>query len=153
MADNPDGMTVRQVKRCADTVRWLHDSMDRYDAMPEGEANNHVDFRAQEGYPEDDITEDDIMDSGHPPGRCKKPGKTQQEILQRARRIETRLTGLIVAMGYDTESQRPTLVDGRVQLPSRHTSMQQVIDIIPDDSVGPVEVYIGDRLIAMVDKC
>ena len=34
---NPDGMTVRQVKRCADTVRWLYDSMDRYDAMPEGE--------------------------------------------------------------------------------------------------------------------
>jgi len=38
---NPDGMTVRQVKRCADTLRWLYDSMDRYDAMPEGEDKEH----------------------------------------------------------------------------------------------------------------
>lgn len=34
---NPDGMTVRQVKDCAQTLRWLYDSMDRLDAMPEGE--------------------------------------------------------------------------------------------------------------------
>lgn len=34
---NPYGMTAQQLKDCADTLRWLYDSMDRLDAMPEGE--------------------------------------------------------------------------------------------------------------------
>lgn len=34
---NPDGMTVRQVKDCVDTLRWLYDSMDRLDILPEGD--------------------------------------------------------------------------------------------------------------------
>ena len=111
-----------------------------------------MDFPTHASYPGEDISGDETMDDKRPRRRNDKPGGAQQEILQRSRRIETRLTSLIVAMGYDTEAQRPTYENGRVQLPSPHTSIQQVIDSIPENSVGSVRVYIGDRLVATIDR-
>lgn len=75
-----------------------------------------------------------------------------RETLSRARRIETRLTQLLIGLGVSTESQKPEFKAGRLQLPSRHTSMQEIIDSIPKNWPDPVGVFIGNDQVAVIDR-
>lgn len=84
------------------------------------------------------------------------------ETLQRVRRIETRLTQLLVALGVDTISQKPKFgiydVPGPerevavVTLPSPHSSLKEALDIIPASWEGPVRVFVGDQMVATLDR-
>lgn len=80
------------------------------------------------------------------------------ETLQRVRRIETRLTQTMVALGINTSANKPVFsvagknVAASVELPSPHTSMKEVLDSIPDTWDGPVAVFIGRQLVATVVK-
>lgn len=85
-----------------------------------------------------------------------------RETLQRVRRIETRLTQLMIALDVDTLHSKPefrmnlgSLVDpaiGEVILPHTHSSMKEVLDSIPATWDGPVNVYIRDELVATLDR-
>lgn len=84
------------------------------------------------------------------------------ETLQRVRRIETRLTQLMVAMGVDTMSQKPKFgiydIPGEdrevaaINLPSPHSSLKEALDIIPATWEGPVRVFVNDELVAVLDR-
>lgn len=76
------------------------------------------------------------------------------EVLQRTRRIETRLTNLIVAMGVEHAGQKPKFLPGLergvVHAPSQHSTLKEILDAIPQDFPAPVDLYIGsDRICAI----
>lgn len=77
----------------------------------------------------------------------------QTETLNRVRRIETRLTAALIAMGVDTQSQHPAFVDlsagklpgrGKVQLPSPHSSFKEILACIPTMWAGECDIMVGD---------
>ncbi len=84
------------------------------------------------------------------------------EELQRLRRIETRITQFMVAMGVDVVgAQKPQFKQinnafgarGVVIAPSMHTSMKELLDCIPKTwGDAPVDIMLGDQLIAHIRK-
>jgi hypothetical protein len=83
--------------------------------------------------------------------------KRDDEVLKRTRRIETRLTQFMIAMGVTTEHQKPTFDAGSVgagcgklTLPSPHTSVREMLDAIPETFDHPVEIFVGDQLLAVI---
>lgn len=89
--------------------------------------------------------------------RTTKP-RPEVEILQRTRRIETRLTQTMIALGIPTDSNKPTFDPGNIQgaatvvLPSRHTSFAEVVAAIPDTFRGPVSVVVGGDKLGVLDR-
>jgi hypothetical protein len=87
--------------------------------------------------------------------RGSSPPNTEtmtREILSRSRRIETRLTSLLVAMGFDTEAQRPDFFEETsvLQIPSQHSSLKECLAAIPDGWSKPVTIKIGsDKLLVL----
>lgn len=73
------------------------------------------------------------------------PDHGQKEILARSRRIETRLTSLCQFMGVPTGAQTPEYNNGKLTIHSAHTSVKELLDSVPPDSVGHVKVYLGDH--------
>lgn len=76
----------------------------------------------------------------------------QLETLQRARRIETRLTQLLVHFGITTQAQKPEFDNGRIYIPSKHTPLLEVIDAIPENWSGPIGVFIEADQVAVIDR-
>ena len=54
------------------------------------------------------------------------------EVLQRSRRIETKLTRLLETEGIQTGIQRPWLINDQVMLPSTMTTLDAVLNCIPE---------------------
>jgi hypothetical protein len=82
--------------------------------------------------------------------------KDAAELLQRARRIETRLTQFMIASGVDTEHTRPVLTKepgelARVAVPSRHTPLSEIMQAIGDHN-GVVLLYIEQDFIGQLDR-
>lgn len=75
-----------------------------------------------------------------------------QEILDRTRRTETRLTKYLIAQGFETPTEMPEFREGIVSIPSPHTSLKQIIDTIPETWREPVKVYIGSQHFATIDE-
>lgn len=75
------------------------------------------------------------------------------ETLARTRRIETRLTQLMIGLGIGTKAEKPVFDsrDGTTQIPSMHSSLQEILDNIPEGWQGPVGVYIGSRLLVTIE--
>jgi len=74
----------------------------------------------------------------------------EKELLQRTKRIETRLTQFMIAQGVTTEHKRPVVEPGnptRVVVPSRHTTLSEIMAVIPAGG-GPVDIMIGDDWLA-----
>jgi len=82
-----------------------------------------------------------------------KPSDTQ-EILSRSRRIETRLTQLMIRLGVDTTAQKPEFdpVTSSVRVPSVHSSLHELLDSVPKEWKKPVRVCIGDDLLVVVQR-
>lgn len=79
--------------------------------------------------------------------------KQSAEVAARTKRIETRLTQLMIAMGVGTEHQKPVFDPGSVSkapllvLPSRHTPWSEIAAAVPAGFSGELLLYIGnDRL-------
>lgn len=79
----------------------------------------------------------------------------QTETLNRVRRMETRLTALLISMGVDTQAQKPVFVrppsgegSARVQLPSPHSSFKEILGSIPSGWAGEFDVMVGDDFVA-----
>lgn len=82
--------------------------------------------------------------------------KQIDEIQQRTRRIETRLTQLMIAQGISTEHQRPMFdkqpgEHATLQMPSIHTSWKEISDALPDGFDGRVVMMVGDDAVGHLD--
>jgi len=66
-----------------------------------------------------------------------------QEILDRTRRMETRLTKFLEEQGFDTKVRRPVWRSGEIIIPSMACSFKDAMSVVPD-TWGP------DRPIAIV---
>lgn len=77
-----------------------------------------------------------------------------REILDRCRRIETRLTRYLESQGVETKIQRPVWVRGAVHIHSIDTSLRDVLALIPADwdPEAGVLVYHKDEEIMEVFK-
>lgn len=76
-----------------------------------------------------------------------------REILERARRIETRLTQLLIASGIDAQQQRPVFDAKRARLtvPSPHSSLKEMLDNIPDGwQDRAIAVFCGNKHVTTV---
>lgn len=72
----------------------------------------------------------------------------EQEMLDRSRRIETRLTKIGLAQGVDMGGARPMWNNGQIDIPSRNCAIGDVMQVIPlSERNKAVPVYInGDYL-------
>jgi hypothetical protein len=66
------------------------------------------------------------------------------EVLQRARRIETRLTRLLETEGIQTGIQRPWWMDDRVMIPSPMTTLDAVLKCIPKNWPNTVQIILKE---------
>ena len=66
------------------------------------------------------------------------------EVLQRARRTETRLTRLLETEGIQTGIQRPWWMEDRVMIPSPMTTIDAVLKVIPESWPSPVPVILKE---------
>jgi hypothetical protein len=67
------------------------------------------------------------------------------EVLQRSRRIETRLTRLLETEGIQTGIQRPWWMDDRVMIPSPMTTIDAILKVIPENWASPVQVILKEE--------
>lgn len=72
------------------------------------------------------------------------------EIADRTRRIETRITKYIESQGVDTGVRRPTWSRGDVSVPSLDTSLRDILAAIPDGYPNDVPVYHKQAKIATI---
>jgi hypothetical protein len=77
------------------------------------------------------------------------------ETLTRTRRIETRLTALMIGLGIDTQAQKPEFVKPRgeddraiVKLPSPHSSLREILACVPTGWAGAFDVLVGGDHVA-----
>ena len=66
--------------------------------------------------------------------------KQVKELLDRTRRIETRLTGGLQFLGYETGSERPVFNNGIITIPTPATALRDIMAVVPAD--WPVEQEI-----------
>lgn len=64
-----------------------------------------------------------------------------QEVVDRCRRIETRLTKFIIEQSGEIQSRLPVWGDYAIHLPSVDCSLKQILKVIPKDYTGDVAVY------------
>jgi exonuclease VII large subunit len=76
-----------------------------------------------------------------------------QEILDRTRRIETRMTRFLEERGFDTKVQRPAWSDGVVTIPTLGASLKDILSVIPRRWTKEVEVECdGESVITLYFK-
>lgn len=69
------------------------------------------------------------------------------EIMDRCRRIETRLTKYLEQQGFDTRVRRPEWDDGDIIVPSLTVSVQDCVSVVPNnwDLAEPIQVVHKGR--------
>ena len=72
------------------------------------------------------------------------------EILDRTRRIETRLTRFMEDQGFDTQVRRPVWNNGVINVPSPATSLKDCLAVIPPswNPDDPIVVMHKDTKVA-----
>lgn len=78
--------------------------------------------------------------------------RPEVETLQRVRRIETRVTQLLIAQGIHTDAQKPIFNEGTLLVPSIHCSLKEIIDSVPRNWHGPVGVFVGTDQVATIGR-
>jgi hypothetical protein len=68
------------------------------------------------------------------------------EVVDRVRRMETKLTKLLDYVGLDTDSMRAVYRDGKVLLPSINISVREVLAALPLDARGSVLMVDGKSI-------
>jgi hypothetical protein len=66
------------------------------------------------------------------------------EVLQRCRRIETRLTRFLEMEGIETGIKHPWWVDGQVMVPSTMITIDAILNCIPESWSNPVQVVLKE---------
>lgn len=81
---------------------------------------------------------------------AKPQQSVEEETLARTRRIETRLTQLMIGLGIGTKADKPVFNQehNTIRVPSMHSSLQEILDSIPEGWQGPIRVCIGTNEVA-----
>lgn len=78
-----------------------------------------------------------------------------QEVLDRVRRIETKLTAWLERHGGQTKSDRPTWADGVVEIPSLDISLRDILTTIPITwklrSAEDIEVKLKGKRVCWIE--
>jgi hypothetical protein len=69
-----------------------------------------------------------------------------KEVVDRTRRIETRLTKYLEAQGFETQAQRPLWKDGTVHVPSPACSIKDILAVVPNEWDREAEIEVYHRL-------
>lgn len=64
------------------------------------------------------------------------------EVVDRCRRMETRMTKFLESQGFDTLTSRPRWSNGTIYAPSVDTSMRSLLSVIPADWPIDEEIYV-----------
>lgn len=70
------------------------------------------------------------------------PRDPMTEVVDRMRRVETRITAFLEAQGFDTGVRRPRWADGDILVPSAQSSLQDILNTIPEDWPENEVVYV-----------
>ncbi len=75
-----------------------------------------------------------------------------REILDRTRRIETRLTKYISDQGGELSTQQPVWRDGTVHVPSPRCGLQEILAAVPANWEGDVSIYCNSRYLVTLGR-
>jgi hypothetical protein len=73
------------------------------------------------------------------------PDEVAKETLDRARRIETRLTKFMEHQGFDTKVGRPVWNEGVVELPSKSSSVTDMLSVVPPGWPADVPIQVRHK--------
>lgn len=68
-----------------------------------------------------------------------------QELLDRTRRIETRLTTFLVSQGFEVHATMPVWSNGVITIPSMGCSIRDIMKAIPEDWCSEDDVAVTHR--------
>ena len=74
------------------------------------------------------------------------------EVVDRCRRMETRLTKYLESTGFDTGTKRPLWRDGTISAPSVDCTMRALLGVVPKDWPTEEEIYVsvkGDLIMSI----
>lgn len=74
------------------------------------------------------------------------------EVVDRCRRMETRLTRFLEASGFDTGTKKPVWKNGTIAAPSIDCSMRDLLRCVPADWPADEEIYVavkGDLIMSV----
>lgn len=76
-----------------------------------------------------------------------------QEIKDRCRRLETRLTKYLETQGFDTQRRMPLWKNGEIAIPSMECSVADIMSVIPKPCGHRhiVVTHKGDELFVLTD--
>lgn len=75
----------------------------------------------------------------------------EDEMVHRLRRIETRLTKFLTAIGHETGALKPERDGNAVHVPGYYTALSDILALIPpEDRPCKLDVYLEHRCIATV---
>lgn len=104
--------------------------------------------------PRNDLSEDAMAQTPRGRDSTQSDSDVARETLSRVRRIETRLTSALIALGVSTAAQKPEFAPAKgnkpaqIFAPSRHSSLNELIDCVPKNHTGAIEVLIGSDCVA-----
>lgn len=68
-----------------------------------------------------------------------------KEIMDRCRRMETRLTKFLELQGFDTKVQRPIWDNGAIDIPSLSCSVRECLALVPEAWPQDAEIIVTHR--------
>lgn len=75
------------------------------------------------------------------------------EILDRVKRIETRVTIMGRHVGADVGGGRPLWNNGRITVPTRNCSIGEMMKVVPPRWSSDIHVYHDDEYLFSINDC
>lgn len=103
-----------------------------------------------------DFSEENMAGASRGRDSSQSDSEMIRETLSRVRRTETRVTSIAVALGVHTGAQKPEFQPAksgepaRIIAPSKHSSLNEIVDSVPKNHCGPVKVFVGEDPIAVI---
>lgn len=67
------------------------------------------------------------------------------EVVDRCRRMETRLTKYLESTGFDTGTKRPVWRDGTIVVPSVDCTLRSLLDVVPHSWPADDEIFVSHK--------
>lgn len=68
-----------------------------------------------------------------------------KEVVERCRRIETRLTRYLEMQGVDAGGLKPMFISGEIRIPNRATSVQDCLAVVPSTWNPDEEIFVTHK--------
>lgn len=86
------------------------------------------------------------------PAQVQGMAEQLKEVVDRCRRVETRVTKFLELQGFDTKTRKPTWRDSAVHIPSLSCALREVLETVPAgwDSRRAIPILHHGELVAVV---